>query len=136
MAALEGEIIPPEKQEEDRKTVERGFWPLVRKVARRVPFVEDAIAGWHAAMDPATPKSVKVVLLGALAYFVLPVDVIPDAFAAFGFIDDAGIIAAAIRAVGGHITEEHREKARAWLNKDAGRVADAQAQDDAAKDAA
>lgn len=132
MAALEGEIIPPEKQEQDRKMVESGFWPLVRKVARHVPFVEDAIAGWHAAMDPATPKSVKVVLLGALAYFVLPVDVIPDAFAAFGFVDDAGIIAAAIRAVGGHITEAHREKARAWLNRGAAPAADGAEAKDAA----
>jgi len=93
------------------------FWAKVRTVARRVPFVEDAAAAWYTARDPQTPAKVKVTLIGALAYFVLPADLIPDFLAGFGFTDDAAVLFAAIRAVTPHIREEHRTKARAALRR-------------------
>jgi uncharacterized membrane protein YkvA (DUF1232 family) len=54
--------------------------------------------------------------LGALAYFVLPADLIPDFIAGLGFTDDAAVVAAAIRSVAPAITERHRDKARAALS--------------------
>jgi uncharacterized membrane protein YkvA (DUF1232 family) len=58
---------------------------------------------------------VKGVLLAALAYFVIPTDVIPDFVAGLGFTDDAAVLAAAISMVARHITPLHRERARAAL---------------------
>ena len=96
---------------------ERGFWRKVRRVAARVPFVEDLLAAYFCAIDRNTPTYVRGVLLGAVAYFVLPADMIPDLLAPLGFTDDASVIAAAIAAIGGHLQPRHREQARHSLQQ-------------------
>jgi uncharacterized membrane protein YkvA (DUF1232 family) len=58
---------------------------------------------------------VKAALLGALAYFVLPIDLIPDILPVLGYADDAAVLAAALRLVASHIRPEHREAARQAL---------------------
>src|SRR5690606_8352734 len=57
---------------------EQRFWRKVRRVVARVPFAEDLLAAYFCAMDRDTPSYVRGVLLGAVAYFVLPLDMIPD----------------------------------------------------------
>lgn len=88
---------------------------LLRRLARRIPFAEDALALYFCARDPMTETRVKLIILGALAYFVMPIDTIPDIFPLFGFTDDAAVLAAAIAAVKGSIATRHREKARDTL---------------------
>ena len=73
------------------------------------------IAAHYCAFDRQTPLKVKAVLIGALAYFVLPTDVIPDVLPVIGYTDDAAVLAAAIKLVASHITPEHREAARRTL---------------------
>ena len=96
---------------------ERRFLRKVRRVAARVPFVEDLLAAYFCAIDRNTPTYVRGVLLGAVAYFVLPADMIPDLLAPLGFTDDASVIAAAIAAIGGHLQPRHREQARHSLQQ-------------------
>ena len=91
------------------------FLGRLKRVARRIPFAEDLLAAWICARDPATPRRVRLTLLAALGYFVLPLDAIPDIMPFLGFTDDAAVIAAAFAAVAGSITSEHREKARAAM---------------------
>jgi uncharacterized membrane protein YkvA (DUF1232 family) len=88
------------------------FLVRLKRVAKRIPFAEDLLAAWICARDPATPRRVRMTLLAALGYFVLPVDALPDIMPILGFTDDAAVIAAALAAVAGSITPEHREKAR------------------------
>lgn len=102
----------------DRVMVKERFWAKVRRTLGRVPFLEDAIAAYYCAFDPATPFRVKAVLLAALAYFVVPTDMIPDFIATLGFTDDAVVLAAAIRSIAPAITERHRQKARAALARE------------------
>lgn len=102
------------------RLVRRGFWPKVRKLARHVPFAADAVALWIAARDPATPARTKALLLAALAYFVVPTDMLPDWFAGLGFTDDAAVIAAALGLAGRAIRPEHRTAAKALLDRIAG----------------
>ncbi len=101
--------------ERNRRTVEQGFWKKLLKVAGRVPFADDLAAAYFCAVDPATPVRVKGVLLAALAYFVIPTDVIPDFVVGLGYTDDAAVLAAAISMVSRHMTPQHRERARAAL---------------------
>ena len=110
-------LVPydPEKLARDRMRVEDGFWEKLRRYARRVPFAEEAVAVYYCAIDPATPTQVKAVLFGALAYFVLPFDFLPDLVPLLGFTDDAAILYAAIRTVAPHITDRHRARARHTL---------------------
>lgn len=108
----------------DRKEypeLRRDFWGKLRHVAARVPFAEDLLAAYYCAFDRATPLQVKATLLGAVAYFVLPVDAIPDVLPVLGFTDDAAVLALAIRQVAGAITPTHREAARQKLDEIAAR---------------
>jgi len=100
----------------DERIVDRDFWKKLLKVAGRIPFAEDAAAAYFCAVDPATPSKVKATLFAALAYFVMPFDLIPDFLAVVGFTDDAAVIALALTMVAGHIKEPHRIRARAALH--------------------
>jgi uncharacterized membrane protein YkvA (DUF1232 family) len=97
--------------------VRRRFWGKVRRTLGHVPFLEDAIAAFYCATDRATPATVKAILFGALAYFILPFDAIPDFVAGLGYTDDVAVLLAAIRAVAQHITPEHRARARETLDR-------------------
>jgi len=107
--------IDPRQYQRDESRVKKGFWAKVRGTLGRVPFLEEAVAAYYCAVDRETPVQVKAVLMGALAYFVLPVDMIPDFIAWMGFADDAAVLALAIRSVEPHIKERHRHQARSTI---------------------
>jgi len=115
MAGKDLALIDPERYERDRARVEGGFWDKVRRTVGRVPFVEEAVAAYYCAFDRETPLQVKAILMGALAYFVVPIDMLPDFIVWFGFTDDAAVLAAAIRTVASHIRPSHRLRARQAL---------------------
>lgn len=99
----------------DEQRVDEGFWPKVRKVAGKIPFLPDALALWWCAKDPETPMAARGMMFAALAYFVLPTDVIPDVLAGIGFTDDAAVIAAVIGVAGRYLKPQHRLRAEAFL---------------------
>ncbi|WP_246776707.1 YkvA family protein [Microvirga sp. VF16] len=101
----------------DEEGLKRRFWDKLKRVAGKIPFAEDLVAAFFCATDPSTPSRVKLILLGAIAYFVFPTDAITDLLPLFGFADDAAVLAAAITQVAGSITEEHKEKARKALRE-------------------
>ena len=96
----------------------RKFRSKLRRVAQKIPFAEDILAAYFCAVDPATPPRVKLVLLGAIAYFVMPLDFLPDILPLVGYADDAALLLAAVSQVAGSINEAHREQARAVLQDD------------------
>ncbi|HMA58057.1 MAG TPA: YkvA family protein [Pseudolabrys sp.] len=91
------------------------FWRKLRNVAASIPFTEDLLAAYYCAFDRETPLSVKASLIGALAYFVLPADAVPDLLPVLGFTDDAAVLAGAIKLVANHIRPVHRDAARRML---------------------
>ena len=99
----------------ERDYVRRRFWSKLRRFASGLPFAEDLLAAWYCAFDRNTPRKVQAVLIGALAYFVLPFDVIPDMLPVIGFTDDAAVLATALNLVASHIRPEHREAAKAAI---------------------
>jgi uncharacterized membrane protein YkvA (DUF1232 family) len=99
---------------EDEQTLKRRFWQKLRALAARLPFAEDLVAAHYCAFDRQTPLHVKAALIGALAYFVLPADVVPDVLPVIGYTD-AAMLAGAIKLVASHITPDHREAARQKL---------------------
>jgi uncharacterized membrane protein YkvA (DUF1232 family) len=108
---------PADRLAQDRDSVRRRFWRKLKRVAARLPFAEDLLAAYYCAFDRQTPRHVQASLLGAIAYFILPFDFVPDVMPILGFTDDAAVLATAIRMVAGHITNEHREAARAVLKR-------------------
>ena len=121
MTGLDGEILEPEHASgkksgaADEASVKSGFWRTFRKAAGQIPFAEDLVAAYYCALDPQTPGKAKAVLIGALAYFIMPVDAIPDVLAFVGFSDDIAVLTMAIATVRSNMTEAHRIAARKSL---------------------
>ncbi|MGB8817225.1 MAG: YkvA family protein [Rhizobiaceae bacterium] len=108
---IDGEILGP-GEEFHRAEVRRGFWATAKKAARAIPFMDEVVAAYFCAMDPQTPLRARMILLGALGYFILPIDSIPDFLLVFGFSDDIAVLTAAIATVRAHITPAHRKAAQ------------------------
>lgn len=104
----------------DESTLRRRFWRKVGVVVRTLPFTEDLLAAYYCAFDRATPRRVQLMLMAAIAYFVLPADAVPDWFPVIGFTDDAAVLAATVKLVADHITGVHRQAARAALARISG----------------
>jgi uncharacterized membrane protein YkvA (DUF1232 family) len=90
-------------------------WRKARRVAAQIPFAEDLLAAYYCAFDRDTPLQVKATLVGALAYFVLPFDAVPDFMPVLGFTDDAVVLATALKLVASHMRPQHRDAAREAL---------------------
>lgn len=101
----------------DETAVKNEFLPKLVRVLSRVPFAEDLLAAYFCAFDRATPARAKGILIGALAYFVLPIDVVPDMLLGLGFTDDLAVLLAAFKVVTTHVTEAHRSRARETLDR-------------------
>ena len=116
-AALGRQISLSAFAERERR-VRRDFWAKLKRFAGMVPFVEDLVAAYYCALDPATPMRVRGMLLAAIAYFILPVDLIPDMIAGLGFADDAALLTAVLGLVASHITPIHRAAAARALDRE------------------
>lgn len=108
---------PADRLAQDPESVRRRFWIKFKKVVATLPFAEDLLAAYYCAFDRQTPRHVQAALLGAIAYFILPFDFVPDMLPILGFTDDAAVLATALRMVASHITPEHRDAARAALKR-------------------
>src|SRR6185369_10707890 len=108
---------PADKLAQDSESVRRRFWIKFKQVVAKLPFAEDLLAAYYCAFDRETPRHIQLALLGALAYFILPFDFMPDMLPVLGFTDDAAVLATAIRMVASNITPEHREAARTALKR-------------------
>src|SRR6202171_688708 len=108
---------PADELAKSRKSVRRRFCLKLKRVVAKLPFAEDLLAAYYCAFDSQTPRHVQAALLGAIAYFILPFDFVPDMLPVLGFTDDAAVLATALRMVATHITPEHRDAARTALKR-------------------
>jgi len=99
----------------NERELEKEFWRKLKGLVASLPFAEDLLVVHYCAFDRETPLHVKAALLGAIAYFVLPLDFIPDYIPVIGYTDDAAVLAATIKLVTAHITPTHREAAQRTL---------------------
>ena len=95
------------------------FWAKVWKHAKKAgrPVIEKALWLYYALQEPAVPVWAKGVILGALGYFIFPLDAIPDFIVPWGYTDDLAVMAVAVAAVAMHITPEVKAKAEAKLRE-------------------
>jgi uncharacterized membrane protein YkvA (DUF1232 family) len=100
----------------DMMKAQSKFLPKMKKVLRLVPFARDAVAMYFTMLDPHVPLWAKGTIAGALVYFVVPTDVIPDVIPIAGYADDAGVIYAALKTVHMFVDEYQYAKADGWLN--------------------
>lgn len=93
---------------------EDGFWKKLL-AHPQLDFLDDVLALWFCLRDPATPTAAKATIVAALGYFICPFDLVPDLLPVVGWLDDAGVIAAALAVLRAVVTDEHRRQARDWL---------------------
>lgn len=100
---------------------------MLTKLARRAKaagehVVRIGVELFYALKAPGTPAWAKSVILGALAYFVLPLDAIPDFVPIAGYCDDLGVLATALATVKFYVTDDVRRLARErmaqWFGSD------------------
>ena len=117
---------PVETTQYGQEYSDERFWRKIGQFAARAgtSLMTNALTLYYTLQDKDTPKWAKTVIIGALGYFILPMDAIPDFIPAGGLTDDFGALAAALGMVAMHVKPEHKEKALAiwkkWVNRAAG----------------
>jgi len=96
---------------------DRSFWEKVRRFALKAGrhVVREALVLYYCLKDPTTPPRAKAIIVGALGYFILPFDFIPDLIPFAGFTDDLAVLIVAARTVLAHVKPEHRSRAKELL---------------------
>jgi uncharacterized membrane protein YkvA (DUF1232 family) len=109
--------MPASRRKGSSPVERRDFWRTVKKAARQVPFMNDVVASYYLALDRDVPMKARAIIFGALGYFVLPTDTIPDFILGLGFTDDIAVLTAAITAIRTHLTPAHRLAAKRALEE-------------------
>jgi uncharacterized membrane protein YkvA (DUF1232 family) len=103
---------------------EEGFWDKVGKYAKKAgkEVIELALKLYYAARKPETPAWAKTVIFGALGYFIVPTDAIPDIAPVVGYLDDLGVLTAATVTCAMYIDEDVNKQAKFkikdWFGED------------------
>ena len=100
-----------------KKFTEKRFWHKLSGHAMDAgkDVVLSGLTLYFAATRKNTPVWVQGVAFAALAYFISPIDAIPDLTPGIGYLDDAGVLATAIVSLRAYITAEVTRQAKAKL---------------------
>ena len=95
------------------------FWGKLKKLARKagIKIVYAALLLYYVLRNPATPRSDRTKILGALGYLILPTDLIPDFLPAVGYTDDLAALMWALYSVAKNVTPEVKIMAREKLGE-------------------
>lgn len=98
---------------------DESFWEKLKKFALSAgkEVVEKALTLYYTAQNPNVPAWAKTVVVGALTYFISPVDAIPDILVGVGFTDDLGVLLAAIATVSIYINAETKQQAKQKMSE-------------------
>lgn len=100
------------------------MWNKISAVARKagMELIYAVLLLYYVAIDPNTPKADKFRIYCVIGYFILPVDLIPDALPVIGWTDDMAAVVWVLKTVWNNITPEIRAKARRQLARWFGEV--------------
>ena len=93
------------KFEEGKEYIEENFWQKVERVGKKLSFTKDLKALFNYFSDTSIPWYRKSIVVGALVYFIFPIDSIPDLAPLVGYLDDLGVITAVIKYLGSELTQ-------------------------------
>lgn len=94
-----------DKFNDGKEFVEENFWSKVEKVGKKLSFTKDVKALFNYFIDNNIPWYRKSIVVGALVYFIMPIDTIPDLAPLVGYLDDLGVITAVIKYLGSELTQ-------------------------------
>ena len=98
---------------------ESGLWKKVKSVAKKagIKTIYMVLLLHYVLKSPDVPLEDKAKIYGALGYFILPIDLIPDFIPAVGYSDDVAALAFALHAVWKNVTPEIKEQAQRKLRE-------------------
>jgi uncharacterized membrane protein YkvA (DUF1232 family) len=99
--------------------LELEFWEKVRsclKIAGK-RIIGAVLQLYFVATHKQTPLEIRVAVWGTLAYFILPLDAIPDAIPVVGYADDLGLILKTLSLVEPYLSPEISEMAKRKIDK-------------------
>lgn len=116
---MEKEIKTEDLVKYEKNYSEDGLWKKIGNVAKKAGLktVYMVLLLYYVLMSDSTPKKYKAMIIGALGYFILPLDAIPDFVPAVGYTDDMAALAGAILAVAKCISPEIEAQAKAKHEK-------------------
>ena len=91
------------KIEDATEEVEGKLWAKLEKVGEKISFAKDLKALYRYLVDNTVSWHRKTIVAGALIYFIVPLDAIPDLAPLFGYMDDLGVIAATLKFLGSEL---------------------------------
>lgn len=91
-------------EEESVRYVEENLWSKLERVGKKISFAKDIIALVNYMRDPFVTWHRKAIVVGALIYFISPIDAIPDIAPLVGYLDDLGVITALMKYLGSELT--------------------------------
>lgn len=109
---------PKDTQKYQKHYSDKGLFDKIGRVFKKVGMkvIYYVLLLFYVVKDSNTPLKDKMIILGALGYFIFPTDLIPDFIPFVGFTDDIAAIAACISAIKSNITPAVREQAIKKLN--------------------
>jgi len=97
---IEAQFADEDSFEKGKEEVEEKLWEKVERTGKKVSFIKDIIALYNYLMDDRVQWYRKTVVVGALLYFIMPMDLIPDIAPLVGYMDDLGVITATLKFLG------------------------------------
>jgi uncharacterized membrane protein YkvA (DUF1232 family) len=83
--------------------VESNIWTKLEAVGKKISFAKDILALVNYMRDPYVSWHRKAIVVGALIYFISPIDAIPDIAPLIGYLDDLGVITALMKFLGSEL---------------------------------
>lgn len=98
---------------------EKDFAYKLGKAARKagIKVIYLALVLYYVLKSPSVSKGDKGKIWGALGYFILPIDLIPDFLPVAGYTDDLAALAWAFYSVAKNVTPEIKEQAKSKLHE-------------------
>jgi uncharacterized membrane protein YkvA (DUF1232 family) len=93
----------PEKIRHGEEEIEEGLWNKLERVGKKINFAKDVKALYKYMRDTDVPWYRKSIVIGALIYFISPIDTIPDLVPLVGYLDDLGVIMAVLKFMGSEL---------------------------------
>ncbi len=100
---LNFEISTPEEVEAKTEEIEESLWAKIERTGKKISFTRDILALYNYLKDEKVAWYRKAIVIGALLYFITPIDAIPDLSPLVGYLDDLGVITAVIKYMGSEI---------------------------------
>lgn len=83
-----------------KEFVEENLWVKLEKFGKKISFAKDILALFRYMQDPNVSWYRKSIVAGALIYFIVPIDAVPDLIPLVGYLDDLGVITAVLKFLG------------------------------------